>query len=345
MNQPNSYRYAEEDAESIANDVLAKIKKLSKTIHIQPDPIHFALIYETLLAYDPDLVDDINQLIDSNAYNDKTAQILFTGLLSKIIQQHLPSDEFSSILSELQESIETWLISSKTNAASLSTEIEVLKDSSNLNDTLEHLKARCLPTLLDSQDKTVQLQQDVEDIIVEVNNLKKELDEATTLAKTDELTNLPNRRGFNNYIQHLTETEQLDDLSLVVFDIDLFKNINDQHGHLVGDSALRYLARTFQREIKGQDYIARTGGEEFTLILPNTALHNAYQVADNIRQKVYASKLSLKNTQQTIKLSISAGVSYFRPGEEMNDLIDRADKALYLAKANGRNRIHTERDL
>ena len=247
-------------------------------------------------------------------------------------------------LSGLLDNIGSWLTDSETNNQELAKNITEISSEPDLPKALSTLKQKCLPNLERTQQNNQQMQQDAKDIIAEVEQLKKELDKATLIAKTDELTGIANRRGFNDFAESLLQNNEVTELALVAFDIDFFKKINDTHGHLIGDSVLRYFALIFKKSIKGQDFIARTGGEEFILLLPNTSLDSATKVANNIRMKIFNSKLAPKNSSNKLKLSVSAGVALYRKGETMDDLINRADKALYLAKNNGRNRVQTEYD-
>jgi len=345
MIETHRYLNQKTNANKLAVETLKKIGELADKVEIQADPIHFALIYESLLKNDPELVGQINHLLNKKEYNHTNAKILFSELWSKIIQQDLPSDELSHILSGLLDNIGSWLTDSETNNQELAKNITEISSEPDFPKALSILKQKCLPNLERTQQNNQQMQQDAKDIIAEVEQLKKELDKATLIAKTDELTGIANRRGFNEFAESLLQNNEVTELALVAFDIDFFKKINDTHGHLIGDSVLRYFALIFKKSIKGQDFIARTGGEEFILLLPNTSLDSATKVANNIRMKIFNSKLAPKNSSNKLKLSVSAGVALYRKGETMDDLINRADKALYLAKNNGRNRVQTEYDV
>jgi diguanylate cyclase len=130
-----------------------------------------------------------------------------------------------------------------------------------------------------------------------------------------------------------------------MFDIDHFKSFNDSYGHLTGDQVLRLVAQSLKQTIKGQDITARYGGEEFAVVLPNTGLRQALMVADHIRRAVMAKELKKKSTGEILgRVTISAGVSILKPGDDTDSLIERADACLYAAKRNGRNRVICEAD-
>jgi diguanylate cyclase len=133
---------------------------------------------------------------------------------------------------------------------------------------------------------------------------------------------------------------------LLLIDIDHFKTFNDKFGHIVGDEVLRFVTKKIKDMIKEGDFLARFGGEEFAVILPRTSLSDAETVAESNR--LFFTEAKLKSTTSSKSLggiTISIGVASYRPGESLEDFLDRSDKALYLAKDTGRNRVATESDV
>ena len=176
----------------------------------------------------------------------------------------------------------------------------------------------------------------------EISDLKKQLTEVQREANTDALTMVSNRKRFDVELrsQAATAVETGDPLCLIMIDIDHFKNFNDTHGHQIGDLVLRLVARTLDLSTKGQDTVARYGGEEFAIILPETDIGNAYNLAERIRQKMAESRIRLKDHDRHLgKITVSAGVALYVPGEPLTHLIERADQCLYRAKEAGRNRV------
>ena len=134
-------------------------------------------------------------------------------------------------------------------------------------------------------------------------------------------------------------------LSLLMADIDHFKTFNDQYGHLTGDQVLRLVALAVKQNVKGRDVAARYGGEEFIVALPNTALQSAITVADHIRRAVMTKELMRRSNGERLgRVTISIGAAVLHPGDTAQLLIERADKCLYAAKRNGRNRVICEAD-
>jgi len=163
------------------------------------------------------------------------------------------------------------------------------------------------------------------------------------LSMIDQLTNLPNRRSFD--IRLSVEWKQAIreklPISLLMLDLDKFKDLNDTYGHQSGDIVLKYLADVFQRSLKRpSDFTARWGGEEFIVLLPNTPLDGAIDVAENIRVNVENS--IIKNIDGTnFKITVSIGVTSIIPVHNSSTemFIAKADKAMYLAKEAGRNKV------
>jgi two-component system cell cycle response regulator len=161
------------------------------------------------------------------------------------------------------------------------------------------------------------------------------------LAKTDELTGCLSRRflmeRLENELERAMRYERL--LGLVMFDIDDFKRLNDTQGHITGDAALRSIGEVLRRSLRTADFVGRYGGDEFLLVLPETSMHGTHQLAERIRNGVSRRRFELRG--DSLRLTVSGGVVGFPDAVVVNleDLIDRADRALYAAKAAGRNKV------
>ncbi|MGR8932443.1 MAG: GGDEF domain-containing protein [Gammaproteobacteria bacterium] len=179
-------------------------------------------------------------------------------------------------------------------------------------------------------------------VLTEIESLRTELAKIKEESMTDALTGISNRKAFDSALEHaiLSSREQKSPLSILLIDIDHFKRFNDTYGHLTGDKVLRYVASTLKRCLKGRDMAARFGGEEFTAILPQTALAGAGVIAEQIRHAISLGALkNNRNGKNYENVTVSIGVAQFRENELPNDLIQRADKVLYVAKERGRNRV------
>jgi diguanylate cyclase (GGDEF)-like protein len=165
-------------------------------------------------------------------------------------------------------------------------------------------------------------------------------EEIYRLMTVDGLTQIYNRRYFNEALEREVNRAKRYDraLSLLAFDIDLFKKVNDTFGHLAGDSMLRVIAQTVKSRLRREDIFARTGGEEFAILLPEVPLEGARITAEKVRAIVEATPI--KHDQDTLRCTISVGVAALVPGEPSpEDLYKRADEQLYAAKQAGRNRV------
>ena len=129
-------------------------------------------------------------------------------------------------------------------------------------------------------------------------------------------------------------------------DIDHFKTFNDTYGHQIGDLVLKNVGATLKNRLKGKDIPTRYGGEEFVILLPETMLKNACIVSEQLRIRIAVRPLLDPKTNEGIaKVTISSGVAEIRLGDDAETIVNRADKALYLAKESGRNRTNSEEDL
>lgn len=172
-----------------------------------------------------------------------------------------------------------------------------------------------------------------------LTKVKKQLGEASSAARTDHLTNAYNRKTFDEYCQHFSKILQASgqSCSLILLDIDHFKKINDSYGHPVGDFVLRELVEAlkaiFSRE---SDMIARIGGEEFAVLLPDYNAEQALQKAEDLMAKVRSE--TFVHEQHQIRFTISVGIAQLTSSEKVEDWVKRADLALYNSKNTGRNR-------
>ncbi len=170
-------------------------------------------------------------------------------------------------------------------------------------------------------------------------------EELQRLATLDGLTQIANRRRFDEYLEdewRRLKREQVP-LSLILLDVDFFKLYNDTYGHLAGDDCLRQLANALKNIVKRPaDLIARYGGEEFAVILPNTEIQGAIYVAQNIRQAIRNLAIAHAQSSMCDRVTVSLGVVSIVPNCEISppDLINAADKALYIAKQQGRDQVH-----
>lgn len=158
-------------------------------------------------------------------------------------------------------------------------------------------------------------------------------------AVTDSLTGMVNHEHVFSKLKKALSQAQNDGygLCIVMADIDHFKSVNDTHGHLAGDGVLKEVAKRIKGSLRGFDVVGRYGGEEFLLILHKANLDTARIVAERIRSRIAATPIDLP--EALLDVTISMGVAMAKPDEDVNSMVERADKALYNAKENGRNQV------
>ena len=172
-----------------------------------------------------------------------------------------------------------------------------------------------------------------------INQIKKLLHEYEYNATIDPLTSLYNRRWLDNMLDRVIHrcTADNEPLSVLMIDIDFFKQYNDEHGHQAGDVALRTVSRTIMEKLRPEDLVARYGGEELFALLPGLNLTAAQTVAERLRKAISIAEIRKNNGILLPGLTVSIGIAEKQPGDSSEKLIHTADEALYRAKDAGRN--------
>jgi diguanylate cyclase (GGDEF)-like protein len=163
------------------------------------------------------------------------------------------------------------------------------------------------------------------------------IDRLTLERDLDSLTETLNRRAFERLAGRRVADRRSYPLTLIAFDIDNFKSINDRYGHAAGDAVLRQFAAILRAAVREKDVVARIGGEEFVLLLPGADDKFAYEIAERLRTVLESSRFD--EIEATLRVTTSAGIARYRPGEDLRALLARADQLLYAAKRAGRNRV------
>ncbi|MBB2960989.1 GGDEF domain-containing protein [Methylobacterium sp. R2-1] len=176
-----------------------------------------------------------------------------------------------------------------------------------------------------------------------IAKLHRTLIETRREAATDALTGLANRKAFDGFLRDSVARTRADagsTFSLLLLDIDHFKNLNDRHGHRFGDQVLRLVGRLLCEKTAERDLAARYGGEEFAIVLGEAGIGAGVALAQEICGRLRAQRLVKRGSGDVVaQVTISAGVAQYRPGETARDVIERADRALYEAKRTGRDRV------
>jgi len=185
-----------------------------------------------------------------------------------------------------------------------------------------------------------QLQQDLSEMKGEIEAAWQRAHALEKELLIDPLTGIYNRRAYDRRIEEELQRYQRYHrvFSLLVFDVDHFKDINDRYGHSAGDQCLKEIINRVKLILRKSDFLSRYGGEEFVVIVPEINAEGALEVAEKIRATVEQTKFIHKS--EVVKITISIGLTHIKPGDRVHDQIfSRADRALYNAKQAGRNRV------
>jgi len=225
-----------------------------------------------------------------------------------------------------QDEADTLIAVFMQDAVMLGAMLDIREVGLTAEEVLERAREALLQLTLEAERENTQLQAERERLAVE--------------ASTDALTGLSNRRHLEEYLgeQFRISTRYGTPLSVLMIDIDHFKGVNDEHGHGVGDQVLREVALTLRETMREADLCARYGGEEFVVVAPATPADGAVDVAERIRAAI-ERRIMFASAGQTLRVTVSVGVSSYRPGDQPSAdwLVKEADMALYEAKRAGRN--------
>ena len=313
--------------------------------NVPVDPINYAVWYHYVAGANGDLNKTIDNLIrDQKPFDPDTSLNLYKkyvcnasvesfeeinrNLLQLIVQLsrsvNVSGEQASAVEGNIAVKLKE-LDATKNETGLRSILVDIVLETTKLADA-----SRTLKNQLHNTDK-------------EIEKLRCELTQVRISANTDGLTGLLNRLAFDKALNDLIENPPTKITCLVMLDIDHFKRVNDSFGHLVGDKVIKHVASLLKAGVAEHHQVARYGGEEMSIIMPNIRLAGALDLIEKIRVALDASRLTYKNDTIDIgKITFSAGIASLRATDSAHSLISRADKALYLAKKTGRNKIVTE---
>jgi diguanylate cyclase len=309
------------------------------------NPINFSLAYHYVNGEDPAFNERMGELLETEgAWQDEAVAILFRHYVcscDEAVLKDLREELMDIVAHTLGAMID---LTGRTSVANekIKSHIDILAESNRIESVMQAVskiiaETRCLVT------ETNQFETQLVSSTEEVEKLKEELSYARQEAMLDPLTGIMNRRGFDQTLKSMireVDQKRVGKICLVLIDIDKFKEINDNHGHLLGDKVLRAVSELLTRHTKGKDACARYGGDEFAILLPDIGSNNARNLAEYLRTVVEKIVLKRPNTGSVVGgISISIGVAAYRLGETDEDLLNRCDQALYRSKSRGRNRV------
>ena len=302
------------------------------------------------------VLEDISAVITSSLGQERSEFQRFLNELNTGLGQVQEYVQFSRTLGqEARDSDNALDQAVRTQVSGIASSVENASDIGELKSAVQHQLDAILSSmdgfraLKNSQDdsnneQTRILEERLKGMEEESRELRLHLAQQEQKAMRDALTELPNRAAYDRQIRH--ETEQWrnsqalgvgKELCLIICDVDHFKRINDTYGHLAGDKVLKVLAREISNRVRKSDFVARYGGEEFAILMANTSLEDAERLTNKLRQAIEQCPFHFKEKQ--VQITMSFGVAAYQPGDTLELVFDRADKALYSAKEQGRNRV------
>lgn len=334
-----------EYATSVADKALRSMAQQQ----VPPTPNNFHLWYKYSLGAPPDLKRAIDILIgNKRKFDALTNHDLFATFIGSQASGEGAANDASHQLHSVMATARQFLT---TAIADNRSQIRAISDvagrsEAGVDPTL--LVENLMTELAKAATRATKLEASFVETTRELDTIRDSLSKSEERAKTDTLTGLPNRRALEEFFRdaQISAMENGEPLSVLLIDIDHFKKFNDNFGHGVGDQVLRLMAKVLRERVREIDLPARYGGEELIAVLPTADLAACATVAERIRSSISEARITRRSTGEVLpSITVSIGVAQFQPGESMMDLIERCDRALYLAKGTGRNRVVTENEL
>lgn len=324
--------------------------------------------HELLLRLFKLLLENVNELLDDNSW--LSGQIAgVQNLLSGPISHSALKDATRSLkdviykqgvlkhsLTEAKVTVKNMMITFIDRVSAMATttgdyhekidrysqKISQAKDIDDLNDILDDVMRETRITqneALRSRDDMISARQEVQNAEARIHELESKLEQMSELVREDQLTGSLNRRGLDDVFEReLSRAERRGaPLCVAMLDLDDFKRLNDTHGHMAGDQALIHLVRVIKDTLRTMDVIARFGGEEFLILLPDTAIDDATDTITRLQREL--TKRIFMHNNEKLLITFSAGVALRKDNEDQASMIKRADEALYKAKRAGKNRV------
>lgn len=332
----------QEEPKQAAEYLRQVIPMLSKN-NLAPTPINYSIFYSYLAGTSQAL----NDIIDRFISEKKPFTVL---MMLELYEKFINGGAALEQQEKIQQSLEKIM-------SEASEEVQQVNNGAGEFDTAISKHAETLSSVNDPQTTALILKQIMEDTRnmvkgnqatqarmqetnAEIAKMKAELEAVKASAEKDALTGLKNRGAFDKNIDSVVYSQKAPDTTLIMLDIDHFKRVNDDFGHLVGDRVIRYVSALLTQIIGPDHHIARYGGEEFAVILTGVPIDEVKHLTEKTRVAMCNSKLQRKESGDTIgKVTISAGITTLKPDDSVDSFIDRADKALYEAKETGRNKF------
>jgi diguanylate cyclase len=316
---------------------------------VPPTPNNFHVWFKYYLGTSPDLKRAIDILIgNKRKFDTATNRDLFATYVGSRGADDLVASDVSQQLHSVMTSAKQFLTTAIADNRTQIRAISDVADRSEAGVDPKLLVENFMNELTKAATRATKLEMSFVEKTRELDAIRDSLSKSEERARTDTLTGLPNRRALEEFFRdaQIAAMESGEPLGALLIDIDHFKKVNDNFGHGVGDQVLRLMAKALQERVRDGDLPARYGGEELIAVLPGAGLATCQAIAERLRRAISKCHITRRSTGENLPgITVSIGVGVFQPGESMMDLIERCDRALYLAKKTGRNRVVTENEL
>ena len=308
------------------------------------DPLNYCIWYEYASGRNEALNAAIDQHLDSSGtFSEEIGRQIFNQHIAngRETVTTLVREELKRVFTEIISAIKTTNQNFSASENNLETIHESLVPSLSEAD-VDKIVNQIKREIKNLESSSTSFKEQLQQATHEIDELKIKMARYRKEALKDPLTRIDNRRGFEKKLRDAIDNACISDTSLclIIADIDHFKKVNDTHGHLVGDNVLRMVAATIKDSIKGKDLVARIGGEELAVLLPDTPFDGAMTLAENMRLTFERLDLKKKNTGENLgTITLSFGVANYKKDETAEDFVHRADDALYQSKHAGRNKV------
>ena len=328
-----------ETVEYRADQVFGQIGRFLTQHHLTPDPLHYAFAYRVISHPDGVLAKSVAALTEGGIRLTARDIAKLGGQVPTapvpdvtpaadpvdglVAQTQMQVEGFTDMMLAIREETQGFgrdLAASANAMRTTYNNADIVRLTEVMLDRLQSAEARLAAATHEAEE------------------LRLKLEAARSNARSDPLTNLPNRRAFEeNFVQHSDAGKSI---CLAVCDVDRFKRVNDRFGHSVGDRVLKAIAETLLKTCVCH-MVARYGGEEFTVLFVGITLDEAYATLESARAMVAQKRYRLRESDEPLgAVTFSAGITQARPDESLGAVFGRADKLLYAAKDGGRNQIH-----
>jgi diguanylate cyclase len=314
-------------------------------LELTPSPENYRIWYVHQAGEDPALSHALNALLESGErVTEAHCGEFYERFFVRVAEERTllrAGQRLNDLASELNREVASFSSETARYGSTLREARDRVSAAPN-GERIRQIVRGMVEETIRMQNQAAQVEGSLRARMSEIDGLRRDLQTAWSEARTDGLTGLANRKHFDQALRVAAAQaiEHGAPACLLLADIDHFKNFNDVYGHLLGDQVLKLVANLLRHNVKGQDLVARYGGEEFAVILPATRLIDATTLADRLRELVGSRRVQLKDRGQSLgRVTLSIGVTDFRPGESCADWVARSDTALYAAKHDGRNRV------